>query len=80
MKTMEGIVVIVQESRFQLMDADGVFHLFLLGHDAGAEPEQLGQLQARQAKVRVRYSAPHNIIGYVAHRVDCVGERGGRAA
>ena len=69
MPSMEGVVTIVQESRFQLVDAEGVAHLFLLGHHAAAEPAQLAPLQHRQARVRVRYHAPRNIIGLVAKNV-----------
>jgi hypothetical protein len=68
-RSMDGIVTIVQESRFQLTDDDGVAHLFVLGHASLAEPDQLGPLQARQARVRVRYVVPRNIIGLVAKSV-----------
>jgi hypothetical protein len=67
---MEGIVTIAQESRFQLTDAAGVSHLFILGHDALAEPDQLEKLQRRQARVRVRYTVPRNVIALVAHAID----------
>ena len=40
-KTMQGTITIVQESRFQLTDDGGVSHLFILGHDTLAEPDQL---------------------------------------
>lgn len=73
MKTMDGIVTIVQESRFQLTDEQGVSHLFVLGHDTLAEPDQLEPLQRQQARVRVRYSEPRNIIGLVAHSVSAAG-------
>ena len=73
MRTMDGIVTIVQESRFQLTDAGGVSHLFVLSHDTLAEPDQLEPLQRRQARVRVRYSVPRNIIGLLAHSVTAVG-------
>ncbi len=68
-KTMDGIVTIVQESRFQLTDDKGVSHLFILGHRTLAEPAQLDPLQRRQARVRVRYTVPRNIIGLVAKSV-----------
>ncbi len=70
MPTMEGTVTIVQESRFQLTDDQGVSHLFTLGHRAKAEPAQLAPLQHTQARVRVAYTQPGNIIGFVADRVD----------
>ena len=70
MKRMDGVVTIVQESRFQLTDDAGVSHLFILGHDTLAEPDQLEPLQRRQARVRVRYSENRNVIGLVAHAVE----------
>lgn len=73
MKTMDGIVTIVQESRFQLTDERGVSHLFVLGHRTLAEPDQLEPLQRQQARVRVRYSEPRNIIGLLAHSVVTAG-------
>jgi hypothetical protein len=69
-KTMEGIVTIVQESRFQLTDDSGVSHLFILGHDTLGEPDQLEPLQRRQARVRVRFTEGRNVIGLVAHSVE----------
>ena len=66
---MEGRVTIAQESRFQLVDERGAVHLFLLGHSAAAEPQQLARLQAEQSRVEVRYTEPHNIIGLVAHDI-----------
>ena len=70
MRSMEGVVTILQESRFQLTDDAGVSHLFILGHDSLGEPDQLEPLQQRQARVRVRYTAPRNVIGFVAHAVE----------
>ena len=72
MKSIDGIVTIVQESRFQIVDDEGVAHLIILGHDSMAEPEQLQALAAHQTRVRVRYSEPRNVIGLVAHAVATV--------
>ena len=69
MPSMRGTITLVQESRFQLTDEDGVSHLFLLGPGAAAEPAQLAPLAARQARVSVRYTAGDNIVGYVAQDV-----------
>jgi len=69
----EGVVTIVQESRFQLIDTNGVGHLFLLGHKAGAEPEQLAPLQHRQARVRIRYRPARNLIGNIASSIEIIG-------
>ncbi len=72
MDVMEGVVTLAQESRFQLTDDEGVSHLFVLGHDAAAEPDQLAPLSRGQARVRVRYTRPDNLIGLVAHSVSTV--------
>ena len=70
MRTMEGVVTLAQESRFQMMDDDGVGHLFILGHGAAAEPAQLTSLQKRQSRVRVGYSEASNMIAYTAHSIE----------
>ena len=74
MKTMEGVVTIVQESRFQLTDDQGASHLFILGHDT------LGRTRpARAAAARPGAGAasatpmPRNIIGLIAHSVAPTG-------
>ncbi len=69
MDSMEGIVTIVQEGRFMLTDDAGASHLFILDPMAAAETEQLTPLQARQARVRVRYETPRNVIGLVARSI-----------
>ena len=69
MRSIEGVVTIVQESRFQLMDDDGVAHLCILGPHTLGEPDQLEPLQRRQARVTVRYTTPRNAIGLLAHSV-----------
>ena len=63
MRSMDGVVTIVQEGRFQMTDDDGVSHLFILRATAAAETEQLARLQSRQARVRVRYEPAANLIG-----------------
>jgi hypothetical protein len=70
MQSIEGIVTIVQEGRFQLLDGDGVSHMLLLSYDAPLEPEQLPRLQHEHARVRVNYTEAHNIIGLLAHSID----------
>ena len=68
--TMSGVVTIVQEGRFQMTDDAGVSHLFILGHSAAAEPQQLAALQARQARVRVHYKPAANLIGNTVSAID----------
>ena len=68
-QTMNGVVTLVQESRFQLTDENGISHLFVLSHGALAEPAQLHPLQARQAEVQITYTRASNAIANVAHKV-----------
>ena len=70
MQAIQGIVTIVQESRFQVVDANGVAHHFLLSHKASVEPEHLPSLQRDQAPVRVWYTSAHDLIGHVAARIE----------
>jgi hypothetical protein len=70
---MEGVVTVIQEGRFQLVDDDGVAHHFVLAHDAASEPEQLPSLLMR--RVRVSYSDPKGIIGHAATKIDLLDDR-----
>ena len=76
MRSVQGIVTIVQEGRFQLVDAHGVAHHFLLSYSAALEPQQLSPLQCDQAMVRVWCKPAPGLIGHVAARIDVLdGER-----
>ena len=70
MNTITGIVTLAQESRFQLVDDAGIAHHFVLSHGASAEPYQLGELQRRQARVRVRWQDAPNMIARIARRIE----------
>ncbi len=63
---IEGVVTIVQESRFQLTDDAGIGHLFTVGHACGTEPGQLARLQRHQSRIRVKYKPAPNTIGNIA--------------
>ena len=67
---MEGVVTLVQESRFQLTDDRGVSHLFILGPNAAAETGQLPPLQRHQTRVRVRYTPAPNVIGNLISSIE----------
>jgi hypothetical protein len=69
MRSIEGLIIIVQEGRFQLVDDAGIAHLFLLGHTAAADPEQLAPLQRKQARVRVKYRPVEGLIANIAERL-----------
>lgn len=79
MPTMEGIITLVQESRFQIRDDGGTSHLFLLGPHAAAEPSDLTPLAARQARVRIDYRDGENVIGAVARDVYVLADHGERS-
>jgi len=66
MASMEGRVIISQESRFQLLDRNGVCHHFVLSYTCSAEPEQLPALQRVQARVRVRYRPAADLLAHAA--------------
>ena len=70
MAEMTGVVTIVQEGRFQLTDADGVSHLFILGPMAATETSQLQPLAKAQTRVKVRYQDGKKVVGLVAKSVD----------
>ena len=72
MPEMTGVVTIVQEGRFQLLDEKGVSHHFVLSSHAPAETEQLPPLARRQAKVRVKYEPAAGIIALKAQRIELV--------
>ena len=67
MRSMSGVVTIVQEGRFQLVDDDGVAHHFLLDHSAPLDPEQLPYLLER--RVRVTRTDPKGVIGHAATNI-----------
>ena len=74
MAEMTGTVLIVQEGRIHIIDDEGAGHLFVLSPYAGAETEQLQALQRRQARVRVTYVQPPNIVGLVVKRIELIDE------
>lgn len=69
MDSIEGRVILAQESRFQLLDRNGVAHHFVLGHKAPLEPEQLPPLQRKQAMVKVHYKKAPDLIAHIAMRI-----------
>ena len=70
MPQMDGVITIVQEGRFQLTDAAGIAHHFILGRHALAETEQLPQLARQQAHVRVKYDQAKGVIAFEAKRIE----------
>jgi hypothetical protein len=74
MPEMTGTVVIAQEGRLQLIDDEGAGHLFILSRLNEAEPQQLHALQQRQARVRITYASPRNVIGLLAKKIELLDE------
>ena len=72
MQTMDGVITMVQESRFQMRDDRGVYHLFLLSHAAAAEPADLAPMLKGAARVRIRYDKAPNLLAQIAHRIECL--------
>jgi hypothetical protein len=70
MRSIRGFVTAVQEGRFSLVAEDGRVLRFVLSHKAGAEPQDLPQLQAAAARVHVEYSDSQHLIAAVAHRIE----------
>jgi hypothetical protein len=66
--TLQGIVTIIQEDRFRLVDAAGRGYLFTLGRHAGLSISGLHDLRARRQPVQVEYDGPPD-LGGVAVRV-----------
>ena len=69
MPTMDGVITIVQEGRFQLVDTAGIAHHFVLSRHALAETEQLAPLARQQARVQVKYEQAEGLIAFEAQRI-----------
>ena len=70
MKSVEGVITIVQEGRFQMTDRQGVSRLFVLSPNAAMETEQLVPLVHDRIAVRVTYRDGDNALAHVATRID----------
>ena len=74
MATMRGRIILAQESRFVVTDANGIAHLFILSPKAAAEPQQLQPLAARHATVEITYGEAKNVIASQATRIDVIDD------
>jgi len=74
MKTMEGTVLYVQESRFELQTPGGAGRLFVLSSRAAMEPQQLQALQRTQARIVVGYTEAEGVKVAVAHSVRAMAD------
>ena len=55
MRTVSGVMTLVQESRFKLVGEDGVHRHFILSHRSAAEPQDLAALVRDAVPVSVAY-------------------------
>jgi len=69
MKTVNGVITLVQEHRFQLMDDEGRHRLFILTHDARQEWSDLKRLEQDNCHVTVFYSDAGSLLASAAHEV-----------
>ena len=67
MQSAEGVIILVQEGRFELVTDGGRVMHFLLAHDAPLEPQDLPPLKRNQRRVRVDYTEPSRLVARVAH-------------
>lgn len=69
MKTVSGIIRLVQEHRFRLIDEDGGDRLFILSHGAPVEWRDLEAIQEAERLVTVYYDEIDNMLAAEAHDV-----------
>ena len=67
MQSAEGVITLVQEGRFALVEDDGRVMQFVLAHDASLEPQDLPLLKRDRRRVRVDYTEPSRLVAHVAH-------------
>ena len=72
---MTGVLTLVQEERFQLLDDGDQRRFFALSRHAPVEPAQLQALRASGARVSVEYEDVPDMIVHVAHRITRLDER-----
>lgn len=69
MQTSYGVITLVQEDRFRLVDEQGAHALFVLAHDAPLEWQDLERLQLAGTRVRVSHAPAPGKIAAIAHDV-----------
>jgi hypothetical protein len=69
MKSAEGVIILTQEGRFELVTDSGRVLQFVLAHNASIEPQDLPPLQREKRRLVVDYTEPGHIIGCLAHAV-----------
>lgn len=61
-RTVTGVITLVQESRFKLVDTHGRSKLFTLGHGAAIDPEDLGPILHSGHPVTITFEATKGLI------------------
>ena len=69
MQKSHGMITLVQEHRFRLVDDDGGHALFILAHGAPLEWQDLERLQQTGTPVLVRHERAPGRIADIAHDV-----------
>ena len=69
MQTMDGIITLAQEGRFQITDSIGVSHQAVLSPRAKLEPDQLVGLVRSGARVRIGFETTSEVISVVVRSV-----------
>ncbi len=72
MRTMDGVMTLAQESRFQITDGDGVSHQAVLSPRARLEPDQLVGLVRSGVRVRLGFTTTPKVMSLIAHSVRVV--------
>ena len=67
MESVEGVIILTQEGRFELVTDRGCVMQFVLAHNAPLEPQDLPSLRGARRRVRVDYTESSHLIGYLAH-------------
>jgi hypothetical protein len=67
MQSAEGVITLVQEGRFVLVEDSGRVMHFVLAHDASLEPQDLPLLKRDRRRVRVDYTEPSRLVAHLAH-------------
>lgn len=69
LNSVNGVITIVQEYRFQLRQENGRHRLFILAHDAPQEWNDLQFLKDHEQYVTVYYSENDKLVAATAHDI-----------
>jgi hypothetical protein len=69
METVSGVITLVQEDRFQLVDSSGRNLLFVLTYRAPVDGDDLRAFERSRCRVTVRCGKAEGLIANAAHDV-----------